>query len=83
MVVEMTYNSARRDLVIPEYGRTIQEMVDHLKSIADKEERNKCAAALVSVMGSVVAQEGDADEVQNKLWGQLFLMVRTAAATHQ
>ena len=30
MVVEMTYNSARRDLVIPEYGRTIQEMVDHL-----------------------------------------------------
>ena len=33
MVVEMTYNSARRDLVIPEYGRTIQEMVDHLKSI--------------------------------------------------
>ena len=74
MVVEMTYNSARRDLVIPEYGRTIQEMVDHLKSIADKEERNKCAAAIVSVMGSVVAQEGDADEVQKKLWGQLFLM---------
>ena len=64
MVVEMTYNSARRDLVIPEYGRTIQEMVDHLKSIVDKEERNKCAAAIVSVMGSVVAQEGDADEVQ-------------------
>ena len=29
MVVEMTCNSARRDLVIPEYGRTIQEMVDH------------------------------------------------------
>lgn len=74
MVVEMTYNSARRDLVIPEYGRTIQEMVDHLKSIVDKEERNKCAGAIVSVMGSVVAQEGDADEVQKKLWGQLFLM---------
>ena len=74
MVVEMTYNSSRRDLIIPEYGRTIQEMVDHLNSIADKEERNKCAAAIVSVMGSVVAQEGDADEVQKKLWGQLFLM---------
>ena len=74
MIVEMTYNSARRDLVIPEYGRTIQEMVDHLKSIVDKEERNKCAAAIVSVMGSVVAQEGDTDEVQKKLWGQLFLM---------
>jgi len=74
MVVEMTYNSARTDLVIPEYGRTIQEMVDHLKSIADKEERNKCANAIVSVMGSVVTQEGDKEEVQKKLWGQLFLM---------
>lgn len=74
MIVEMTYNSARRDLVIPEYGRTIQEMVDHLKSIADREERNKCAAAIVSVMGSVVSQEGEAEEVQKKLWGQLYLM---------
>lgn len=74
MVVEMTYNSARRDLIIPEYGRTIQEMVDHLKSIADRDERNKCAAAIVSVMGSVVAQEGDKEEVQKKLWGQLYLM---------
>jgi hypothetical protein len=74
MVAEMTYNSARTDLVIPEYGRTIQEMVDHLKSIADKEERNKCANAIVSVMGSVVPQEGDKEEVQKKLWGQLFLM---------
>ncbi|MBV42091.1 MAG: hypothetical protein CL834_03565 [Crocinitomicaceae bacterium] len=73
-MVEMTYNSTRRDLAIPEYGRTIQEMVDHLKSLADKEERNKCANAIVSIMGSVVPQEGDKEEAQKKLWGQLFLM---------
>ena len=70
----MTYNSTRSDLAIPEYGRTIQEMVDHLKSLADKEERNKCANAIVSSMGSVVPQEGDKEEVQKKLWGQLYLM---------
>lgn len=70
----MTYNSTRSDLAIPEYGRTIQEMVDHLKSLADKEERNKCANAIVSIMGSVVPQEGDKEEVQKKLWGQLYLM---------
>jgi hypothetical protein len=70
----MTYNSTRSDLAIPEYGRTIQEMVDHLKSLTDKEERNKCANAIVSIMGSVVPQEGDKEEVQKKLWGQLFLM---------
>lgn len=73
-MVEMTYNSTRSDLAIPEYGRTIQEMVDHLKSLTDKEERNKCANAIVSIMGSVVPQEGDKEEVQKKLWGQLFLM---------
>jgi hypothetical protein len=73
-MVEMTYNSTRSDLAIPEYGRTIQEMVDHLKSLNDKEERNKCANAIVSIMGSVVPQEGDKEEVQKKLWGQLFLM---------
>jgi hypothetical protein len=49
-------------------------MVDHLKSLTDKEERNKCANAIVSIMGSVVPQEGDKEEVQKKLWGQLFLM---------
>ena len=49
-------------------------MVDHLKSLADKEERNKCANAIVSIMGSVVPQEGDKEEVQKKLWGQLYLM---------
>ena len=70
----MTYNSTRSDLAIPEYGRTIQEMVEHLKSLADKDERNKCANAIVSIMGSVVPQEGDKEEVQKKLWGQLYLM---------
>lgn len=74
MVVEMTYNSARTDLVIPEYGRTVHEMVDHLKSIADRDERNRCAKAIVSVMGSVVTQEGDPGDVEKKLWGQLYLM---------
>jgi hypothetical protein len=49
-------------------------MVEHLKSLADKDERNKCATAIVSVMRSVVPQEGDKEEVEKKLWGQLFLM---------
>ena len=73
-MVDMTYNSAREDLAIPEYGRTIGQMIEHLKSIADREERTKCAKAIVSVMGSIVAQEGDAEENDKKLWGQLYFM---------
>jgi 4-hydroxy-3-methylbut-2-en-1-yl diphosphate synthase IspG/GcpE len=73
-MLEMTYNSTRDDLSIPEYGRTIHQMVSHLKSLADREERNRCAVAIVSIMGSIVAQEGDKDDAEKKLWGQLFYM---------
>lgn len=70
----MTYNSVRPDLAIPEYGRAIHQMVAHALSLADREERTKCAAAIVSVMGNVVPQEGPEEEVQKKLWDQLHIM---------
>ena len=64
----LSYNSMRDDLVISEYGRSIHQMVDHCLSIADRDERSKCAAAIVSVMGSVVKQEGEKEEAAQKLW---------------
>jgi hypothetical protein len=70
----LTYNSMREDLVIPEYGRAIHQMIEHCKSLADKDERTKCATAIVSVMGSVVPPEGDAEAGQQKLWNQLHVM---------
>ena len=72
----LSYNSMRDDLVIPEYGRSIHEMVQHCLSIADKAERSKCAAAIVSVMGSVVSQEGEKERAEQKLWNQLHVMAR-------
>ena len=72
----LSYNSMRDDLVIPEYGRSIHEMVQHCLSIADKAERTKCAAAIVSVMGSVVSQEGEKERAEQKLWNQLHVMAR-------
>ena len=38
----MKYNTARDHLVLPEYGRNVQKMVDHATTIQNKEERNKC-----------------------------------------
>ena len=72
----LSYNSMRDDLVIPEYGRSIHEMVQHCLSIADKAERSKCAAAIVSVMGSVVSQEGENERAEQKLWNQLHVMAK-------
>lgn len=72
---ELTYNSVREDLVIPEYGRAIHQMVAHAKSIADRDERTKCAQAIVSVMGSVVPPEtAGGEDKQKKLWAQLMVM---------
>ena len=73
-MLEMTYNSVREDLVIPEYGRVVHDMVQHMLGLGDREERTRCAKAVVSVMKSVVPQEGTAEEVDRKLWGQLHMM---------
>ena len=70
----LTYNSNRADLVIPEYGRGIHTMVEHMMSLPDKTERTKCAEAIVSVMGSVVPPEGSEEEGKHKLWNQLHQM---------
>ena len=70
----LTYNSNRDDLVIPEYGRGIHIMLEHMMSLADKAERTKCAEAIVSVMGSVVPPEGNEEEGKHKLWNQLYQM---------
>ena len=67
----LTYNSSREDLLIPEYGRGIHTMVQHMLSISDKAERAKCAEAIVSVMGSVVPPEGTEEEGLHKLWNHL------------
>ena len=52
----LTYNSRRPHISIPEYGRVVHEMVAHCIGIEDREERNQCAAAIVSVMRTLVRE---------------------------
>ena len=47
----MEYNTARNHLIIPEYGRHVQKMVEHATGITDKVERNKCVNAIINFMG--------------------------------
>ena len=53
MIDNIEYNTERPQLIIPEYGRHIQKMVDHAISIKDKEERNKCVKSIIAVMGNL------------------------------
>lgn len=70
----MEYNTLRTQLIIPEYGRHIQEMVDHCKTITDEKERNGFAEIIIEVMGELNPHLRDITDFQHKLWDQLFIM---------
>ncbi|UJH67093.1 DUF4290 domain-containing protein [Allomuricauda sp. SCSIO 65647] len=74
LVENLEYNTERPKLIIPEYGRHFQKMVDHCVSIEDKEERNRVAKAIISVMGNLQPHLRDVPDFQHKLWDQLFIM---------
>ena len=74
LVNNLEYNTERSKLFIPEYGRHFQKMVDHAVSIADREERNKVAQSIISVMGNLQPHLRDVPDFQHKLWDQLFIM---------
>lgn len=70
----MEYNTLRKPLIIPEYGRHIQQMVDHCLTLEDDEERNGFAAIIVEVLGELNPHLRDVPDFQHKLWDQLFIM---------
>jgi hypothetical protein len=74
MEFDLEYNSEREHLIIPEYGRHIQKLVDHCVSLEDKDERNKMAKAIVDVMGNLQPHLRDVPDFKHKLWDQLFIM---------
>jgi len=70
----MKYNTARDHLVLPEYGRKVQKMVDHAITIQNKEERNKCVKTIIDFMGQMNPQLRDLKEFNHKLWDDLFII---------
>ncbi len=74
MTDNLEYNTERERLIIPEYGRHIQKMIDYAVSIEDKEERNKVARAIIGVMGNLNPHLRDVPDFQHKLWDQLFII---------
>jgi hypothetical protein len=72
--MDLEYNSEREHLIIPEYGRHIQKLVNHCLKISDEAERNKMANAIVKVMGNLQPHLRDVPDFQHKLWDQIFIM---------
>ena len=74
MTFDLEYNSERPTLIIPEYGRHIQKLVNHCISLESKEERNTMAKAIIHVMGNLQPHLRDVPDFKHKLWDQLHIM---------
>ncbi len=72
--MEYDYNTRRAHLVLPEYGRNIQKMVEHLLTIEDREERNKAARTVIAVMGNLNPHLRDVADFKHKLWDHLAII---------
>ncbi|ALO16941.1 DUF4290 domain-containing protein [Salinivirga cyanobacteriivorans] len=70
----MEYNTTRNELILPEYGRHIQKLVQHIKTIEDREERTKAAHALIPIMAQVNTNLRENGDYKHKLWDHLFIM---------
>lgn len=74
VVHHLEYNAERDPLIIPEYGRHLQKLIDQAMAIEDRAERNKAAKYIIQVMGSLNPHLRDVPDFQHKLWDQLYIM---------
>lgn len=74
MTDNLEYNTEREHLIIPEYGRHLQKMINYAKAIESREERNKVAKSIIAVMGNLQPHLRDVPDFQHKLWDQLFII---------
>tara|TARA_R110000868_G_scaffold371960_4_gene635727 strand:- start:328 stop:969 length:642 start_codon:yes stop_codon:yes gene_type:complete len=70
----MNYNTSRSKMIIPEYGRHIQQLIDHAIELEDREERNKMVLAIVDVMGQLNPHLRDVPDFTHKLWDHVHIM---------
>jgi len=70
----MEYNTEREQLIIPEYGRHVQTMINHATALTDKAEQQKCVNAIIDFMGQMNPHLRDVKEFTHKLWDHLHIM---------
>lgn len=70
----MENNAQKQELILPEYGRNIQNMVEIAKQITDRNERNRCARSIIDCMGNLFPYLRDNENFRHKLWDHLALM---------
>lgn len=70
----LDYNTQRKKLTLPEYGREVQKMVDYAMTLSDREERQKCAETIICIMERMFPQNRENIDYKQKLWDHLAIM---------
>ena len=70
----LDYNTQREKLVLPEYGREVQSMVDYAVALTNRADRQRCANAIVAIMKRMFPQPAETEGYERKLWDHLALM---------
>ena len=70
----LDYNTQRERLVLPEYGREIQNMVNYCLTLTDRQERQTCAESIVDIMERMIPQNHTDEDYKQKLWDHLAIM---------
>ena len=70
----MEYPTLQNKLIMPEYGRNIQHMVQHAVTIEDREERTRCVNTIVDIMGNLFPYLRDVNDFKHKLWDHVAIM---------
>lgn len=70
----MKYNTEEERLVLPEYGRNIQNMVDYCVAIEEPMERKRCANTIINIMGNMFPHLRDVNDFKHILWDHLAIM---------
>lgn len=72
--IKKDYNTQRSKLILPEYGRCIQNMVEYAMTIEDKKERENCAYTIIELMAGMQDYSGNAEDFYQKLWNHLAMI---------
>lgn len=70
----MDYNTQRKKLIMPEYGRHIQQMIEYVRDIEDKEKRNEQIKSVLTVMGILNPSLRDINDFKHKLWDHVHII---------
>ena len=70
--IDMEYNSQRENLIIPEYGRNVQKLINYAKTIEDREKRQAFVERIIDLMLQMHPQNRNLEDQREKLWRHIF-----------